>query len=103
MYQQALEIAERIMRRIDVLDGARITQGMRSAIASDLHSLAISLKPAFRRANMVAKVELLESALTDFSRPRADVPNALMRLHSVAYGVHMCAYNLANPREDNES
>lgn len=77
-YVQAWEIGEEIHHRVFAIDDVHVTPGTMSALASDLSMMAAQLRVAFRRANLIAKLELLESRIGDLEKSR-DVSGKVSR------------------------
>ncbi|MBD9375525.1 hypothetical protein IB238_23190 [Rhizobium sp. ARZ01] len=100
IYLHAWKISEEIHHRVFAIDDARLSPGMMSALAGDLAVKASELRVAFRRANMIAKLELLESRIADLRKSSRDVGGKISRLQSAVVGVHMGAYSLAHPNTD---
>lgn len=100
IYVHAWKISKEIYNRVFAIDDARLTPGMMNALAGDLSMKASQLRVAFRRANMMVKLELLESRIADLRKSGRDMDGEISRLQSAVVGVHMGAYSLAHSNAD---
>jgi uncharacterized coiled-coil DUF342 family protein len=95
IYEQAWKASEEIRNRVFAIDEFRITPGMLAALASDLSSQASQMRVAFRRANKMSNLELLEARIAELRKAGRDISSKISRLQSAAIGVHMDAHSLA--------
>lgn len=100
IFDTAWKTSEQIRDRAFSIDEFRMTPGMISNLANELSRQASDMRIAFRRANKMANLELLESRIADLRKTNRDLGGKISRLQSAAVGVHMDAYNLAHPTSD---
>ncbi|MCF1455346.1 hypothetical protein ACQZ61_21560 [Agrobacterium vitis] len=97
IFEAAWKASEQIRDRVFSIDEFRMTPGMISNLANELSRQVSDMRVAFRRANKMANLELLESRIADLRKISRDLSGKISRLQSAAVGVHMDAYNLAHP------
>jgi hypothetical protein len=68
-----------------------------AALAGQLRQELALVRPAFERARLREFSDLAESRIAELAKTRTANSGLQQRLHSAIYGLHMRAFELANP------
>jgi hypothetical protein len=93
MNNQALEASERMR---GLLDGPA-PYADTAALAGQLRQELALVRPAFERAMLKEFTDLAESRIAELAKARTADAGLQQLLDSAVYGLHMRAFELANP------
>jgi transcriptional regulator with XRE-family HTH domain len=91
--KQALEAAERMRSLLDQPSAYANPAGLAVQLRQEL----ALVRPAFERARLREFSDLTESRIAELAKARSADAELQGRLHSAVYGLHMRAFELANP------